>query len=430
LWEGGLVSNSVQPTLGKRLGTSVPGTHLYLGVDSPAGGAANGGMGTEVDTFSYLAYSLVFPTLERDRLRAKIEAVLADPYGDSYPDPGVTSSVNPADYNNGGDPFITQTASVPAAPGTVWFLDKPSESIFRYYDYARRHHDEAFLRSAYPAMRKQLAYLQQTIPAGSHLPEPPSMLHPSPDLKSPLPYANAFDIIPVNGVDAYDSQLYLLGLETVIATARHLGDSPATVAPWVTALSSAKAEYESVFWDAAHQYYRYTPGPTATNDSVLLATFFAQRLAEQGGLPDLVDPTHYRQQLTNQYQLFVFRKDAQGRLLGAPNMALQPGQDTFPYVGFVGPRFEQEVWPSVNYVMAATYNDASKRFRDPELRANGIEMASSVATQIWQVEQNSFQFDAPIGWNQSRTDKYDYPAFESNLSVWEMIDSIKPVHAH
>ena len=428
LWEGGLAANAVPPTGGRRLGTSVPGIHLYLGVDSPAGGAANGGMGTEVGTYSYLAYSQVFPSLERDRLRAKVEAILADPYGDSYPDPGMTSSTNPADYLNGGDPYITRITSVPSAPGTVWFVDKPGDTIYRLYDYARRHHDPAFLAAAYPAMRKLLAYVQGTIPAGSHLPEPPSMLNPSPDLKSPLPYANVFDIIPVNGVDAYDSQLYLLALETIINTAERLGADTETVAAWNVELAHAKAEYESVFWDPAHQYYRYTPGPTATNDTVLLATFFAQHLAEQAGLPDLVYPQHYRLQLQTQYPLFVFRRDAHGRMLGAPNMALPPDVDTFPYVGFLGTRFETEVWPSVNYFIGATYYDAGTRFHDAQLRHRGVELGSAVSTQIWQVEENGFMFDAPIGWNQSRADLYTYPAFESNLAVWELINAIKPVH--
>jgi non-lysosomal glucosylceramidase len=430
LWEGGLVSNAVPPTLGKRLGTVVPGTHLYLGVDSPAGGAANGGMGTEVGTYSYLAYSQVFPTIERDRLRAKTEAILLDPYGDPYPEPAVTSSVNPADYLNGGDPYVTQTKSEPSAPGTVWFVDKPGEVIYRLYDYAQRHHDPGFLRMAYPAMRKLLAYVQATVPAGSHLPEPPSMLSPSPDLKSPLPFANMFDIIPVNRVDAYDSQLYLLGLETIIATAQRLRENATTVAAWKGQLSQAKAEYESVFWDPVHKYYRYTPGPTATNDSVLLATFFAQHLAERADLPDLVDPQRYRTQLKTQYPLFVVRRDAQGRLLGAPNMALPPDVPTFPYIGFAGPRQEQEVWPSVNYFIGATYYDAGQRFSDRDLRRQGIKLGSAVSTQIWQVEENGFQFDAPIAWNQSRTDHYDYPAFESNLAVWELINAIKPVRIH
>ncbi|MFK0287545.1 GH116 family glycosyl-hydrolase [Streptomyces sp. NPDC090499] len=427
LWEGGLVSNSVTPTGGKRLGTSVPGTHLYLGVDSPAGGEANGGMGTEVGTFSYLAYSQVFPTIERDRLRAKVEAVLADPTGDPY-DPSVTSSTDPSVYTANGDPFVTRIQGPQQAPGTVWFIDRPSENAFRLYDYARSHHDRKFLATAYPAMKKLLAYVQATIPAKSELPEAPSLLNPDPDLKSPLPYANVFDIIPVNKVDAYTSQLYLLALEAVIDAGRQLGEVPTRLTAWQARLDRAKAEYESVFWDAAHHYYRYTPGPTATQDSVLLATFFAQHLAERAGLPDLVDPAHYQRQLACTYSLFVSRTDAQGRLLGAPNMALPADVPSFPYVHpYLGTRFETEVWPSANYATAAAYYAAGRRFGDAALQQDGLEMAGAVATQIWQVPENGFQFDAPIGWNQARTDHYTYPAFESGLAAWEVLDAIQPV---
>jgi hypothetical protein len=55
---------------------------------------------------------------------------------------------------------------------------------------------------------------------------------------------------------------------------------------------------------------------------------------------------------------------------------------------------EQEVWPSVNYVMGATYYDAGQRFRDPRLRRQGIQLGAAVSTQIWRVEENGFQFDA------------------------------------
>ena len=254
------------------------------------------------------------------------------------------------------------------------------------------------------------------------------MLNPSPDLKSPLPFANVFDIIPVNKVDAYTSQLYLLGLETMIATSKKLGEPATARAGLENDLTQAKAEYESVFWDEAHQYYRYTPGPTPTYDTVLLSTFFAQHLAERAGLPDLINVDRYRRQLKTQYSLFVSRRDADGKLLGAPNMALPPGQDTFPYVGFVGTRDETEVWPSVNYFTGATYVDAGQRFHDAALRRQGIELGSAVAAQIWDDEDNSFRFNAPIGWNQARTDHYTYPAFESNLASWELINAIKPLH--
>ncbi|MEN2739631.1 GH116 family glycosyl-hydrolase [Microbacterium sp. X-17] len=427
LWEGGLVSNTVTPTGGKRQGTSVPGTHLYLGVDSNAGGGANGGMGTEVGTYSYLAYRQVFPTIERDRLQAKIDAVLADPYGDPW-DPGLTSSTDPAAYTATGDPFITWTQGSQPSPGNVWFIDRPSENLFRLYDYAQSSHDQGFLKRAYPAMQKLLSYIQATIPAGSTLPQAPNMNAPSPDLKSPLPYANVFDVIPVNKVDAYDSQLYLLALESISAAGKKLGVSRETLTKWSGQLKAAKAEYEATFWNPDHQYYRYTPGPSADNDSVLLATLFAQHLAERAGLPDLVDPVHYRQQLITQTGLFASQADAQGNKIGSPNMALPPGSTGFPYTGFAGTTYEDGVWPTVNYFMGATYVDAAKRFGSAQFRQTGIDLGSAVATQIWNVDSNGYQFNAPLQWNKADSGRWIYPAFESNLASWELINAIKPVN--
>ena len=426
LWEGGLVSNSVAPTGGIRQGTSVPGSHLYLGVDSNAGGGANGGMGTEVGTYSALAYTQVFPTIERDRLRAKVEAVDADPYGDPW-DPGTTSSTDPAAYSATGDPFITWTQGPQPSPGNVWFLDRPSENLFRLYDYGRTSGDKKFLQRAYPAMKKLLSYVQATIPAGSTLPEVPDMNHPSADLKSPLPFANVFDVIPANKVDAYTSQLYLLALESISAAGKRLGESRATLASWSSQLAAAKAEYESTFWNPDHHYYRYTPGPTTDNDSVLLATFFAQHLAERAGLPDLVNVAHYREQLTTQTALFASQRDAAGRDIGSPNMALPPGSTGFPYVGFAGTTYEDGVWPTVNYFVGADYVTASERFKDPQLKREGIALGSAVATQVWQVDENGYQFNTPLQWNKTDAGRWIYPAFESNLASWELINAIKPV---
>jgi hypothetical protein len=40
--------------------------------------------------------------------------------------------------------------------------------------------------------------------------------------------------------------------------------------------------------------------------------------------------------------------------------------------------------------------------------------------------ENGFLFGAPIGSNQSRVDKYEYPALVSDLS-WQLIDAINPL---
>jgi uncharacterized protein (DUF608 family) len=426
LWAAGLVSNGVRPTGGKRLGTSFSGMHPYLGVDSNAGGGANGGEGTEVGTYSYLGKTMVFPAIERDLLLAKIEAVDADPWGDPW-DPAMTASVNPADYQATGDPFITWTQGSRPSPGNVWFIDRPSENIFRIYDYARRNKDREFLADGFPAMRKLLGYIQATIPGGSHLPQAPSMLDPSPELKSPLPYANVFDVIPVNRFDAYDTQLYLLALEAMIATAEWLGDRSGAISTWTSTLRDAKADYEATFWNPDHGYYRYTPGPGDDDDAVLLATLFAQNLAERSGLPDLIDLDRYRQHLLTVTRLSTSELDAGGRPIGYPTMSLPTGATDYPYVGSLGLVFEKGVWPAVNEIAGTNCIRAANRFGDNALRMFGLQLGTAVSLQIWEVAENGYAFNAPIQWNMTNAGEYIYPSFETDLAIWELLDAIKPL---
>jgi Glycosyl-hydrolase family 116, catalytic region len=116
-------------------------------------------------------------------------------------------------------------------------------------------------------MQKSLAYLQGLIPPESSLPE-----------SAPL-FANTYDIIPVNGYDIYDCQLYLLSLEIVIDASQRLGQPPAGLAPLQADLAQAKSHFEQLFWDPAYQFYRYTPGPATPQptptDEVMLDSFFA-----------------------------------------------------------------------------------------------------------------------------------------------------------
>ena len=53
---------------------------------------------------------------------------------------------------------------------------------------------------------------------------------------------------------------------------------------------------------------------------------------------------------------------------------------------------------------------------------------SSVATQIWKVDANGYQFIAPLQWNKSNSGRWIYPAFVSNLASWDLINAIEPVH--
>jgi uncharacterized protein (DUF608 family) len=413
-WEGGLVSNSVAPTDGAPIGADIPGLHVFDNVDSTAPTGAdtsstlNSSNEMDVDSYNYLVYDRLFPNLERDRTLALAEAIMLDSHGDAGHDPLYVPSA---------DPLMTAEKSGAPVPGATSFIDIPSLAIFRMYAYAHLADDPSVLRAVYPAMLKSLSYLDATIAAGHHLPSPSRN------------GANTYDIIPVNGYDVYDSELYLLSLETVIAAGRQLGQPASNIATWSSQLAAAKAEFEKTFWDPAHGFYRYTPGPTPSADSVLLGTFFAQSLAEQVGLPDLVDPAHYRTQLVGEYSQFMSRRDGQGRLIGAPNMILPPGQTTWPLVGALGPYEETEVWAGSDFNAAATYYQAGARFGDPDLERDGIAMASAVATQIWDVPSNGFRFDAPEAWNEATTTLYRYPVYARPLAVWDVLNAIRPLKA-
>jgi uncharacterized protein (DUF608 family) len=412
-WEGGLVSNTVQPTAGQRLGSQAPGTHLFDTADSAVPWSddsdyvfVNNANEYDVDSYGYLAYDLLFPNLERDRILALSEATMLDPNGD----PGqiyVASSTS--------DPFITWSESSPPSPGTTGFVDIPSKNIYRDYAYAELHHDTGFLQAAYPAMQKELTYLQGLVPPGSYLPE------------SPYLFANTYDVIPVNQYDVYDTSLYILALEATLAAGQQLGENPNSLAPLYNGLSQAKAQFETVFWDPVHQAYRYTPGPTTTDDTVMLDTFFAENVAEQLGLPDVLNPQHMQAQLANYYSSFEKAVDPSGNLLGAPNMILPSGVSTYPYVGPFGTVEETEVWTGTNYEVASTYINAGKRFRDPALVDDGVTMASAISNQVWQTPSNGFAFDAPEAWHQNTTSLYRYPAYARPLAAWDDLESIRPL---
>ncbi|MFJ3799086.1 GH116 family glycosyl-hydrolase [Streptomyces sp. NPDC090088] len=401
-WEGGLVSNSVTPTGGRRLGTQTPGTHMFDTADAAIPWSqdsdyvlVNNANELDVDAYGWLAYSELFPNLERDRLLAQAESAMLDPYGGQTQIYGVSPDK---------DPFVSWPVSTAPTPGGPTFIDIPAKNIFRYYGYAKINHDRAFLKTVHPAMQKQLRYLQALIPSGSSLPVGPAQ------------YANTYEY-GVNGPDVYDSSLYILSLETVIATGRSLGAASPTLAALDRQLRQAKAEFESTFWDAEHHAYRMTPGATPDAYQVLLDTFFAENVAEQIGLPDVLDVSHMRDQLTAYYDVFMRAHDSTGALVGAPNTAPPLGSGAAT----------GEVWTGSNYEVASTYINAGKRFHDPSLIDDGITMSSAISHQIWQTPSNGYAFDAPEAWHSDDPQKYRYPDYSRALAVWDDIDALHPI---
>ncbi|KHL05550.1 GH116 family glycosyl hydrolase, partial [Sinomonas humi] len=403
-WEGGLVSNSVAPTGGQRLGSQIPGTHLFDTADAAIPWSqdsdfvlVNNANELDVDAYGWLAYDKLFPNLEHDRLLAQAQSALLDPYGGATQIFGVNAT---------RDPFVAWPASTAPTPGGPTFIDVPSKNIFRDYGYATINHDTAFLKQAYPAMQKELQYLQALIPSGSSLPEAPST------------YADTYDGYQVNKYDVYDSSLYILALEAMVAGGHQIGVAEGTLTTLSQSLAKAKAQFESTFWDPAHHAYRFTPGTTSSDYSVMLDTFFSENVAEQLGLPDVLNVAHMQEQLTDYYSTFMSARDSSGNLIGAPN--------TTAPLGTSAPAQPDEVWTGTNFEVASTYINAGKRFNDQALVNDGITMSSAISKQIWQTPSNGFAFDAPEAWHGDDPQKYRYPDYARALAVWDDIEALQP----
>ena len=406
VWEGGLVRNN-EPVVsgGDRIGSSIPGTHNYLGIDAASGGISTLGQGGEVGIYSYSVYADLFPTIERDRMRNKAETILSD-----------TSFGDPWDFGNGGDdnPFIVWNQGTDSGPGLAWFLDRPAINVFRMYDYAQRNDDDEFLAFVYPAMKKTFAYLQKTIPSDYALPEVPSANHPSPDLLSPFPMSNIYNGEPVNRFDSYTSSLYILSIEAMIAAGERVGEDPAVVADLEADLVAARSDFDKLFWLEDAGYYRYTlPEPNVVPDQAMIATFLSQQLAERAGLPDVVELQKYARHLKTIRPFVTGSVDAANRPTGAP------------LLGSATAAPSPNVTIEAVYAFAANMVSAGKRTGDAELVNSGLKTASEVAVQLWEVEDNGYQFNTPSFYESDSVGTFSYPSWEGNLAVWQIFDALR-----
>jgi non-lysosomal glucosylceramidase len=237
-------------------------------------------------------------------------------------------------------------------------------------------------------------------------------------------------VIPVLGADAYDSMLYLLSLEVMIASGSRLGENRTVISGWQDQLNQAKAAFETTFWDPQNNWYKYTE--YASGSAVLLDTFYAQHVAEQFGLPDLVDLSHYRAQLEGTYSIFMSHRDADGNLIGAYNLGLPEGVTTYPLIGYLfgspeTPTQEHMIWVGANFFAGATYINAGKRFGSRALLADGIQMASAVANQVWGILDNGLAFDAPECWTiDGGVANILYPGYERPIAIWDTFNALDP----
>ena len=348
----------------------------------------------------------LFPEIQRDVLRAWTSMILEDPDGAAPHDAGSK------------DPWIqwSQSSGPSAAPAPVngQPINEPTSFIFQAYSYFQATGDDGFLRFAYPAMLKTLQFEQAHIAPGDHLP-----------LDGPL-FTNTYDLWPMIGHGIYDSELMLLSEDVMIdATRRALALAiPQATSNELQSLSKefpqAKAQFENELWDEANAHYKIDDGSPEYSDGILADALFAQHLAEDAGLPDLVDPGHIPIHLKTAFPLLTQFKDTAGQILGAANGVNNLGQEirTAPGEG-------SEVWTGTSWMLAATLYREGTRLSSSALQDDALTLGRALYHQIYENEANGFAFNVPEAWGVSGTSTYRDTTYLRPRSVWELLDAVR-----
>ena len=395
-WESGMVTRT--PSTKSRIGAAIPGTHLFC---TSTGGNWNNCNEWDTDAWGYLAEMLLWPNVERDRLRGVIQEAYQHVNG--VGETGATHNV----VTNSLEPVV----------GRLQFSDVPMATIFRSYAYYRRTGDDAFLRYAYPAMLQLMRGLQKGIHAPDHFPQ---------DLPG---QEDSYDAWHAEVHNIYNAQLWLLTEEVMIdATqrARALGVTAATASiaeQLKQDLPQAKQQFETMFWNPVLGHYTMDPGGAGYQGGYFIDRFFAQQIATTLGLPPLVPLAHEVEDLHNAYpQQMQNKKD--GHLIGPPNMS--------PEAGPMNPAQEQvieegEIWPGSAMEYAGTYLQAGQAAKDPLLTKQGLDIAH--ALEYWMVEKVSlgFLFEEPGGWMYDDPSVYRSPSFNQERTTLGVLNTIDPI---
>jgi uncharacterized protein (DUF608 family) len=393
-WESGLVTDTPSSTL--RIGAEVPNTHLFCTV---TGGDWNGCNEWDTDAAGYLAEMLLWPDLERDRLRACVQETLQNI--DGVCETGATRN--------------SVTNMLEPMSGRLQFSDIPMDSIYRMYAYYRRTGDTEFLKYAYPAMLK----LMQTVQAGIHAPD-----HLPLDLPG---QEDTYDALHAEGHNIYNSELWLLTEEVMIdATqkARDLGVSQAsstTEQQLQSDLPQAKQEFETLFWDPVVAHYKIDPtGQYA--DGYFVATFNAQSVASTLGLPPLVPLGHEVQHLLAAYPQEMQQK-VDGHLVGPPNVVPNSG----PVTTTMQPIEENEIWPGFAMQYAGTFLQAAQAAHNSVLRAEGFQLAHALEYWLTEKVSQGLMFDQPDAWEWDAPSLYRSPSMNRTRSTLGVLNTISPI---
>ena len=442
-WEAGLVSSTVAPaTAGPRPGSTDPNTYCAFIIDSGSGGTTTNEI--DADSYGYLVWSRLFPSQERGRMQPVLDIIAQDPAGRApkaiRPESGPFIGKQQIDEGP-----VEQGSPPPAGTHDLIrngdsFRDCPHKVIYRTYALWRETGDDALIRSGYAPMLKTLRYTQLFRPKGSHLPlDPPSASQ-----------ANTYDMMVVDGHGVYNSQLYLLSLQILIAltaVALRLGAPEASEgvhAELKQELELAKAEFERIFWNPKTGRYRYCDGtggisgmvapipqsrgtltrPVEPPDTVFVDTFYAQGIAMQLGLPDLVDIRRARTHLIGVMDIYLNLRNTAGQQTGAPcllDAQLKPWPMS-AHTGELG-----EIWVGSNYMLAAAAIRIGKKTGDHALVEKALALAKIIASRTYDDPNDGFAFATPECWWVDIPDLYRYPAYTRARAVWQVVDALAPI---
>ncbi len=398
-WEGGLARNTAALSPGgPRIGSQVPGTHLFF--DLEGGGFADANC-WDCYAYGYQMMQQLFPALDRDLLRGWSSMILEDPHGATPHDAGTA------------DPWIQWSPSSGKGAADTSYMDEPAKYLFVAYAYWQATHDQSFLRFAYPAMLRTYNFLLAHIAADDHLPE------------TALVLGDTYDFWPMFGHDVYLSELLLLADQVMIAATHDaimLGipaAMPAEVQSIQTQFPQSQAEFEADFWDPLHGYYRITQGTLEYSDGTMADAVFSQQVAQQLGLPDLLPPQHVEQDLLSAYPLLTQERQ-DGHLVGAMNGVNDLGKPIA-----VNVLESNETWVGVNWFLAATLWTDANRFDNPTLKADALQLGQAIYYQIYGDQQNGFAFDVPEAWGNTSTTAYRNPTYLRPRAVWDLLSAIK-----
>jgi non-lysosomal glucosylceramidase len=441
MWTNGLVSNDVPATDGQRLGTQIPGQHLFAQQTGNDGGDSRFG-GQDVTANAFEAYDRLFPGLERDYLLQLTEMM-------NLGGPSVGT------FGNGqASPFVQWSSSDGHTIGADWSY------IYRVWRYYEVTHDVSLLRYAYPDM---LALYQTDQTAfgvtGSEGALPLGGERLANDARTSAG-ETTHDLLVVSGYGIEPAGLWLTEIDAMraaTAEAMRLGISQATPTVYSelsTRFDATKASMNSALWNAGQQHYNFDTGDGNVDrgdyDQGLFAdATYPADITHLAGLPSIFDTTKLVDDLQQTYNHNIAPFSAHGHPIGALDLL----SADYGVIGDAHPVFldsdlsAREMWVGFEYPLAATMITTGERTGNRRLINEGVTLADGVANETWNTPSDGYAFQTP----ESQGMVLDAPgtvdgntpvpasttttapqlhrnlSYQRALDVWDLYDTLAPI---